>query len=211
MRRGTQAIIGATLLILGASILFWGALEEETQVRQVEEVHQEPLTHTSGTYTLMGVPQPSHITGAGETSAAPNSAFTNATTTITWQRNGTTFVSHHTVTVTPQDGGSKWHLVNETRTPGQAGAVDIQTDEWFRGGPHHVFLIENFHTQSNSRVALWGIYEGTFRDPLQPKPSQFEGRITMENGTPVYVVEDYTAGCSSKFLPPEYQEEEDES
>lgn len=222
MNRRTQAIIGVTVVLLGAGVVALGFLDDEATVRYVADIIEDPNGHASGKYTLLGVPQPRELAvigsdGAGATQDNPS--FVNETTRVVgWHRGGTLFVSTLTVTVEGPDaaGVSHWSVRNETREAGRPALVGPATQHnWTITGPHLVFLIEGFIDSNGDTPAVFGVYRGTLREPMQPKPSQFQGHVmtSLPDGSPVpgdalvYWVEEYTAGCSSKFLPPEAREE----
>lgn len=205
MKRATQAIIGTTMLLLGAAFVLWGLLDEESNVRQVEAVLADPQAHTNGAYTVMGIPQ---VNGTAErhhrwTTQDGVDVVTTLTLHAVRQATGPgpeTSAEHTT-----------WTLRNRTVATGTGTVLADANTTWTLAGPHQVFLVENFHTDSNPRQALWAIYAGTLREPLQPKPSQFTGQVSMQHGVPLLMVEEVTVGCSSKFLPEEYQEGQAES
>ncbi|HEX2067023.1 MAG TPA: hypothetical protein VHI93_09450, partial [Candidatus Thermoplasmatota archaeon] len=80
------------------------------------------------------------------------------------------------------------------------------------GGAGEAFPVAAFTDGEHQRVWAW--YDRAPGSPLQPKPSQFHGHLlthlpdgtVLPAGALVYRVESYTAGCSSKFLPPELQD-----
>lgn len=219
MNRRTQALIGATVLLLGVGVVALGFFEDESTVRYVEDLHADPDRHTAGTYTLLGIPQPRELHTAGSDGAErvePNPAYENRTVdAVRWSGDGTTYISTHTLTVEgpDEDGTSHWTLQNETRRAGQADlAFPPQQTAWTVTGDHQVFRIEAFAADGDDKAVVWGVYKGPLRDPVQPKPSQFEGRLMADlpDGALVYDVEGLTVGCSSKFLPPDVAEEYDE-
>ncbi|MGB0652675.1 MAG: hypothetical protein ACPGQL_05695 [Thermoplasmatota archaeon] len=210
MQRRTQLLIGLTVVALGVGVVALGALESESTVRYVEDVLDTPQAHERGTYTLLGVPQPAELPAPGGTTQ-PNPDYANQTVTLVpWTtQDGRRVVSTHTVTVEIRDGGSHWHLQNVTHELGRPEPIAPAVEHsWTVTGPHLVVRIQNFAYGETPARHIWGVFEGSLRDPIQPKPSQFEGRVSLEHGTPVYVVDEYTAGCSSKFLPPEAIEAE---
>lgn len=220
MNRRTQALIGATVLLLGVGVVALGYFEEETTVRYVEDLHADPDGHSAGTYTLLGIPQPPelHTAGAdGTERVEANPAYANRTVdTVLWSHDGTDYLSTHTLTVDgpDADGTTHWTLRNETRRAGHADLAFPPTEEsWAVTGLHTVFRIQAFQADGASEPAVvWGVYKGPLRDPVQPKPSQFEGRLAADlpDGALVFDVEELTVGCSSKFLPPEVAEEYDQ-
>lgn len=218
MNRRTQAIIGATLALLGIGVVALGYLEDESTVRYVGDVLAEPTAHASGTYTLLGVPQPPTLQVAasdGSTEVRPNPDYAPETRHTTMEeRDGRLVQVTRVVTVEGPDaqGATHWSLATTVRDP-STGATDGEPPRtWSVTGTHLVFLIEGFPDGDGASPTVWGVYHGTLRDPIQPKPSQFEGRLAADvpEGALVYEVDTYTAGCSSKFLPPDVAAEYDE-
>ncbi len=222
MEKRTQAIIAATLVALGIGVLALGLLEDESDVRYVHDILANPDKHQDGSYTLLGVPQPPTVpatAAGGATIMEPNPQWRNETRHVAavWTHNGTPVQSVHitTVTVDAQTGISHWTFRNETRSPGQSELIDSQESSWTLTQPHKVFLIQGFPDGTGTQPLLWGILEGGLKDPMQITPSQFKGRLmtTLPDGNPLppgallYNTQEYTAGCSSKFLPPEAKEQ----
>ncbi|HUR60979.1 MAG TPA: hypothetical protein VM286_01265 [Candidatus Thermoplasmatota archaeon] len=216
MRLRTQLLAAGAILALGAGTLWLAASSAEADVRFVEQVTADPASHTRGTYTLMGIPEPAQVpvTGPNGTQLVPNPEFRNLTrTTSVWQRAGQVYYSTHTLGVRGDAFGTLWWFRNETRRSptDQAPAFPVVTAEWHLGAAGQVFPVAAFTDPEHQRVWAW--YDRGTDSPLQPKPSQFTGRLLsiLPDGTPlpagalVYKVEQYTAGCSSKFLPPELQ------
>ncbi len=222
MNLRTQAIIGAVVIALGVGVVALGFVDQDANVRQVSEVLANPSAHASGTYTLVGIPQPKILTtfaNGGSTVEQANAAYQNHTTrTTSWNEGETRYFSTHTLTVQGPgpDGTSHWSLQNRTTLPGSLEPAKPTTwTNWTLEGPHKVFLIQGFPDENGDSPLLFGVYKGVLREPLQPKPSQFEGRIAttlpsgadLPAGALVFMVEEYTAGCSSKFIPEEHREE----
>jgi len=217
MERRTWSLIGASLVLLGLGVLALGLVDQEHAVRQVGDVVADPAAHARGTYTVVGVPQPATLPAVDGADPRPNPGYANATEHVSvWRLDGRDVQSRVTLAVDGPDpaGATHWSLRNETRRPGDAVPLSVQEEGFTLRGPHAVFLIEGF-AGGPAKTLLWGVYEGVFKEPLQPKPSQFEGHIAtaLPDGTPlpdgalVFWVTEYTAQCSSKFIPPEYEEE----
>ena len=217
MRPGTVAIVAAAILGAGVGTLWLAATEGEANVRLVEELLARPAAHTSASYVLMGVPQPERVplTGPNGTLLAPNPAYNATTVTTTaWSRDGTLHYSTHTLTVRSDGGALRWSFRNETRLlpADPAPAWEPVVAEGSLGEPGEAFPVTAFRDGERQRVWAW--YPKAPENPMQPKPSQFEGQVmtALPDGTPLpagavlYQVDEFTAGCSSKFLPPEYQE-----
>ncbi len=218
MNTKTRLIIGATIVAIGIGVISLGFIDQEGDVRYVNDIAERPEAHRSGSYTLLGMPQPSTFTTYGPDGEAvqPNPAYQPATQrVIRWSSQGVEHFSTLSLAVQgPVDGVSTWSLRNETRIPG-GEALPTTWSNWTISRPHVIFQIQGFPDANGVQPVIWGIYEGVLRDPLQAKPSQFVGRVasTLPGGIPVpdgalvYQVDEYTAGCSSKFLPPDVQEE----
>ncbi len=218
MKRRTQLIIGFAVVALGIMVLSLARFGGEDQVRQVQEVVADPARHDEGTYTMLGVPQPPEIPLTGDAGVVlrPNPGFENATVQVTaWQKDGITYHSARTLAVAYEEGGvTHWSFRNETRLPGHPDlAFPTVEIEWDLAGLA-AFPVQGFDDGTQPLPRVWAVYGGVSNEPMQPKPSQFTGRLLRElpDGTPlpdgalVFEVDEYTAGCSSKFLPPEEKE-----
>ncbi len=218
----TQLIIGAVVVALGVGVVMLGFVDQDSNVRQVHELLSSPDDHAKGTYTLVGIPQPEILTtfaSGGDTVERVNAAFQNTTTrTIAWNQGDTRYFSTLSLTVAGPDenGTSHWSLQNRTTLPGSLDeALPTTWSNWTLTGPHKLFLIQGFVDENGDTPIVFGVYQGVLREPLQPKPSQFEGRLAtaLPDGTPLpsgamlFWVDEYTAGCSSKFIPEEQRDE----
>ncbi len=211
MNTSTRLIIGAAVILIGAGIIGLGFIEQESDVRYVNDITERPADHVTGSYTLLGMPQPQELPDPQGT--RPNPSYSNETTrVIGWVQGGTQYFSTLTLRVAVGET-SHWSLENITRIPGQ-GTVSTTYQNWTIDVPHMVFQIQGFPDENGIQPVVWGVYTGVLTQPMQPKPSQFTGHVASDLfGTPlpdgalVYFVEEYTAGCSSKFLPPDLQEE----
>lgn len=213
MNRRTQFMIAGALLLLGLGVLSLGWLEDEDRVRQVQAVLDDPAGHQRGSYTVVGIPQPPELPVQGGTE--PNPDYEDTTShTVRWTRDGTTYLSRHTVRVEDQgDAVLAWTWQNRTHEAGNPGnELASQEADWTTRG-QKAFLIEDFEDPQRK---VWGVFGGSLAVPMQPKPSQFEGRLATPGDVPglpadalVFQVDEYTAGCSSKFLPPGKRDEYD--
>lgn len=216
MRLGTQVLVGGALLVLGALTLYLASTQGEAAVRQVPEILAAPAAHAHGTYTMLGIPEPAQLplTGPNGTVLRPNPEFADSTvTTLTWNHGGERVFSTLTLTVHDDGNALLWTLRNETRRlPADPEQIfPPQTTSWHLGTSGQAFPVAAFTDPQHQRVWAW--YAKAPEHPLQPKPSQFSGHLmtTLPDGTPlppgalIYQVDGYTAGCSSKFLPPELQ------
>lgn len=206
MDTGAQIIIGIAVVAIGAVTLGAGVwMEEEAAFRQVNELLAAPDAHRDGTFTLVGSPLVTTRDGG------PN----ETTRVVMWRDAGGVRQSSHSlrVVVDPNDGTSRWTFRNETRAVGgpSAQAFEPIVAEWTIDGPHVVFLIRGWAASGEATPEVWGVYRDVPPEPLEPKPSQFVGRLldalpaerALADGPLVWSVESYTIGCSSKFLPPE--------
>lgn len=219
MQRRTWTLIGAALVLMGIGVLALGLLEDEARVRQVGELVADPQGHSQGSFTLVGVPQPPRLERQDGSSSRENPEYQNTTRhVVMWEHEGRLVQSTLTLSMEgpTEDGSTHWTFRNTTRRAGDgAQALPVQEERFSLRGPHTVFLIESF-ARGDAMEHLWGIYPGVLKEPVQPKPSQFSGRMatTLPDGAQVpdgallFWVEEYTAQCSSKFIPEEFQEEQ---
>ncbi len=217
MRTRTTLLAAVALIAIGAATFWLAATTGEAGVRQVQAVLDDPAAHRAGSFTLIGVPEPERIplTGPNGTFLAANPDRVEATrTTVRWSPDGvTTFYSTTTVTVASDASGLVWTVRNETRRlPSDPDPVVAPRTSVFRlGTAGQAFPVVGFAQDAGPAPVVWAYYDRAPENPLQPKPSQFTGHLltALPDGTPlpagtlVWKVDSYTAGCSSKFLPPE--------
>lgn len=211
MNTRTRLIIGLTVVALGAGVVALGFVDQESAVRYVDDIADRPQEHATGTYTLLGMPQPPEVVTLDV--QGPNPAYQDTLqTAVRWMEAGQIRISTLSTTVNTTDAGHHWSLHNATRDPSTGAIVSESTLHWNTTG--HVFQIQGFPDKNGHQTTIWGIYDGVLRDPMQPKPSQFEGRVAthidgvaLPAGLIIYQADEYTAGCSSKFLPDDLQEE----
>jgi hypothetical protein len=223
MNLGTQLMVGATFLALGGITLWIAATQAEQDVRYVEQLLADPDAHREGAYTLMGIPQPATIpvtTPQGtQLQANPDHEGTVRSVT-TWMHEGLAVFSIHELSVSErEDGRLEWTFRNTTkRTPADPSPLwaPVQST-WIFGQSGEAYPVVAF-TQDGKRhpdtPRIWAYQGKAPENPVQPKPSQFVGRLMthLPDGTPlpdgahIFDVREYTAGCSSKFLPPESRE-----
>jgi hypothetical protein len=218
MNSRTRLVIGALIIGTGAVTLWLASTASQESVRYVEQIVADPSGNTQGSYTLLGVPQPERIplSGSSGTFLVPNRDWSNETVSErAWSQAGATYSSTLTLTVAAQaDGSIAWRLHNETRLANHAALTSPPTDAtWRLGTAGQAFQVSSFATAGHQPMRLWAWYDATPENPMQPKPSQFVGHLmtNLPDGSPlpsgalVYEVDQFTAGCSSKFLPPEAQ------
>lgn len=217
MQRRTQAIIAVTLVALGIGAWAIGLAEGESNVRRVEDVLAEPSRHAVRSHVLLGVPQPPLIPVVTEQgkALAENPDWQDTTShTVRWPEADPAWYSTRTVAVRIEGDTVHWAYRNETRVlPADPEPASVTTMEWTTTGGR-AFAIQAFHDATADTPRIWGLYAGTLKEPMQPKPSQFTGQLltTLPDGRPVpdgaylYDVKEFKAGCSSKFLPPEEKE-----
>lgn len=224
MQRRTQVLIGVAVVALGLGAWGLGLADGQSSVRRVEDVIAEPQRYSAGDTVLLGVPQPAEIpiAAAQGTVLRANPSWSNMTSsTVRWMADdGSPWYSTRTVTADTQGTVTKWTYRNETRAlpADPEPAFDPVVVEWTTSAAR-VFAIEAFHDATQDTPRIWGIYSGVLKDPMQPKPSQFTGRLldVLPDGRPtpdgafLYDVDEFKAGCSSKFLPPEEKARLEES
>ncbi len=215
MKTSSRLIIGLTIVAIGGGIVALGFIDQEGAVRYVSDITADPSGHSKGTYTLLGMPQPRLLEGSvGEPQPNPQRSD-SVDHVIRWHAaDGIRITTLRIQVDEPGDGTSHWSIQNTTRDPATGEALPPTWQNWTIDRPHVVFQIQGFPDSNGIQPVIWGIYEGVLRDPVQPKPSQFEGRVitalddvALPKGAFLYHVDEYTAGCSSKFLPPDVQEE----
>lgn len=221
MNRRTQALIGVALVALGAGAWALGLADGGGSVRRVEDMVAEPARFSSGEHVLLGIPQPLQVPISAQegTVLRDNPGWSNSTaTTVRWtDQEGDAWYSTRTVTAVPDPAADvvHWSYRNETRRlpADPLPAYEPSVAGWTTTGGR-LFAIEAFRDSTQDTPRIWGLYDGTLKDPMQPKPSQFTGHLmaTLPDGRPLpdgallYHVEEFKAGCSSKFLPPEEKE-----
>lgn len=223
MNGRTQLLIGLAVVLLGLGVVALAFLEDEASVRRVEDLIAEPGKHDSGSYVLLGVPQPPEVPLTGSTGVvlAPNPHWSNTTSsTVSWTQGESTYYSTRTVTVDVAGETATWTWRNETRRLPSDPQLAFPAEErtWTTAGAR-AFTVQAFDDGDGDTPRVWALYGGPLKDPMQPKPSQFTGRLatTLPDGSPVpdgaliYEVDEYKAGCSSKFLPPEEKARLEES
>jgi hypothetical protein len=220
MNGRTQLIIGLAVVLLGLGVVALAFAGGEDNVRRVEDLVTRPGAHERGTYVLLGVPQPRQVpvTASSGIVLQDNEAWTNTTSsTVRWSQDGSTFYSTRVVSaaVDMTDATGKtihWTWRNETRRLPTDAQLAFPADErtWTTTGAQ-AFTVQAFDDGDGDTPRVWALYGGPLKDPMQPKPSQLTGHLarTLPDGSPVpdgvlvYEVEEFKAGCSSKFLPPE--------
>lgn len=216
MNRRTQVLIGLSLVALGIGAWALSLAEGEASVRRVEDVVAEPARYATGEHVLLGVPQPPLVPVVGdegkELVANPDWADQTSHTVRWTDDEGAVWYSTRSVHVAIDGDAVRWTYRNETRElpADPRPAYEPTVLEWTTTGGR-AFAIQAFHDSTADTPRIWGLYSGTLKEPMQPKPSQFTGSLLthLPDGTPVpdgaflYDVQDFKAGCSSKFLPPE--------
>lgn len=219
MNRRTQVLIGLSVVALGVGTWAIGLAEGEASVSRVEDVMAEPMRFASGKHILLGVPQPPlvPVVSAEGKMLADNPDWANQTSeTVRWMdEDGKAWYSTRTVSVRMDGETVHWAYRNETRIlpTDPRPAYEATVMEWTTDGGN-TFAIQAFRDASADTPRIWGIFSGPLKEAMQPKPSQFMGSLlaTLPDGRPVpdgaylYDVQDFKAGCSSKFLPPEEKE-----
>jgi hypothetical protein len=216
MQRRSQVLIALSLVALGIGAWTLSLAEGEASVRRVEDLVAEPQRYSSGEHVLLGVPQPPLVPVVGDEgkTLADNPDWADHTShTVRWTgEDGQAWYSTRSVNVSIEGETVHWSYRNETRRlpADPLPAYEASVLEWTTTGGR-AFAIQAFHDATADTPRIWGVYSGPLKEPMQPKPSQFTGHLMNElpDGTPVpdgaylYDVQDFKAGCSSKFLPPE--------
>ncbi len=213
MNRRTWTLIGGMVVLLGIGLVALGQFEGEQTVRYVEDIQAEPVAHQTGSYTLLGIPQPEQVplTGPNGSYMAANANYAPVQTLHAWSdANGTLWHSTHTVHATPGEHAIGWRLENSTRAPYTGAALPTTNTTW-QTAPGLAFPIEAFDDGDGHSPRIWAVLPGPASQPLQVKPSQFTGQLLTHDATGaplppgvlIWTVDEYVAGCSSKFLPPE--------
>lgn len=207
MNRKTRAIIAATVIGLGIGTIALGYLEDESTVRYVSDLYVPANGLDSGSYTLLGIPQPMELPDG-----SPNPNHINTTGTFrSWTGDdGTEYITWITVSAN-QTANDEWTFLATERTTTRSSTEQVGplvTHEWVLVGDHQVFQVWDF--ESGQRV--WAAFGGVLNGDIQPKPSQLQGRLAdAPDGVLVWLVEPdgYTVGCSSKFLPDDVKDDYD--
>lgn len=216
MKPGTRIAIGAVLVATGVFVASLGWFADDVQVRQVPQILAAPAAHAAGAYTLVGVPQPAEVpvTSQQGVHMVPNPEHPDAAVqVVAWQSAGRTYHSTLEIRAAQEGRETRFTLTNTTREPGNPQPAWPATQSAWRM-PGTAFPVRGFQAGAAAPPVIWAVYDGPFKDPLQPKPSQFVGHVATTDaagqplpaGAIVYRVDSYTAGCSSKFIPPEEQE-----
>jgi hypothetical protein len=219
MNRRTQVLIGLAVVALGIGAWAVGLASGSQSVQRVEDLEAAPAKYGSGEHVLLGVPQPPQVpvSAAAGTVLRANPDWSNATaSTVRWvDGQGNAWYSTRTVSVALAGETAHWTYRNETRrlpADPQPAVAPVVVNWTTSGG--RAFAIEAFHDATQDTPRIWGLYAGLLKDPMQAKPSQFTGHLMtslpdgrpMPDGAFVYDVQDFKAGCSSKFLPPQEKE-----
>lgn len=224
MNGRSRLLVGICILAVGAGTLWVAATQSQDDVRYVQDLLARPAAHRDGAYTLMGVPEPAEVpfTGPNGTVLAPNPHYADATTdTVSWLRDDVRVYSTRTLRVQEGAGGLlHWTFSNETRLmPADPRTIVPPVEaQWDFGRAGEIFPVVAFSSDGTvhpDTPRVWAHYAKAPEHPMQPKPSQFTGHLlaTLPDGTAlpegaiVYEVSQFTAGCSSKFLPPEARAE----
>ncbi len=207
MNRRTRAIIAATVIAIGFGVVALGFVQEESSVRYVGELYSRGETLQSGSYTLMGIPQPALLPD-GSSNPDYDDPMGGARSWI--GDDGTEYITWSEITVNETAPGQWTFSIHErTSTRSSQTVLDETTTKWTLQGDYRVFQVEDFETGQTA----WAAFGGVLNGDIQPKPSQLQGHLdpTTPSALKLWLVEPdgFTVGCSSKFLPDELQEEYD--
>lgn len=215
MNGRTRLLIGLAVIALGLGLVALAFYEDDAAVRRVEDLLADPEGHDAGSFVLLGVPQPSEVpvTSSAGVALQPNDDWTNTTSsTIRWSRDGLSVYSTRTVQVAVDGEQATWTYTNTTRRlPTDGEPLEPPTTRTWQTAATRAFTVQAFDDGDGSTPRVWALYDGPLKDPMQPKPSQLTGHLAtaLPDGSPVpdgafiWLVSDFKAGCSSKFLPPE--------
>lgn len=203
MDRKTRAIIAATVVALGIGVVALGYFEDESTVRYVADVHNDPDALAAGSYTLLGIPQPEEIpTGA-------NPEYAPVIHVATRVEDATTYRITSTSTVDEVEPGlHRFTIHRVTTTASSQEVLEESNTTWDLVGDLRVFQVDDFETGQT----VWAAFGGVLNGDIQPKPSQLQGhRAAAPDGLLLWDVEPdgFTVGCSSKFLPDDVADEYD--
>ena len=121
MNGRTQLLIGLAVVLLGLGVVALAFLEDEASVRRVEDLIAQPGKHDSGSYVLLGVPQPPEVPLTSSTGVvlAPNPDWSNTTSsTVSWTQGASTYYSTRVVSASADMTDPTivhWNWRNETR------------------------------------------------------------------------------------------------
>ncbi len=205
MDRRTQSIIAITVVLLGLGVVGLGFIEEESSVRYVEHLVDDPEAHREGTYTLIGELQPAVL--PSENGSLPNNE---------WQRelvhgekvlrDGQTIMITHALAAEQIEGRTiQWTLTTKERPVDRSGPGDLVNEQsWTSEGL--LFQVDSFEEDRT----VWAVYQGV-TEPLYRKPSQMTGSLASDlpPGALVFAVDTMAQQCSSKFVPEDLREEYD--
>lgn len=223
MNGRTRLLIGFAVIALGLGLVALAFYEDDAAVRRVEDLLADPDGHDTGSFVLLGVPQPPQVpvTGSAGVTLQANADWTNLTSSTTlWDRQGTQVYSTRTLQVIVQGDQATWTYTNTTRRlPTDPDPLEPPVTQTWQTQAARAFTVQAFDDGDGDTPRVWALYDGPLKDPMQPKPSQLTGRLatTLPDGSPlpdgayVWLVSDFKAGCSSKFLPPEEKARLEES
>lgn len=213
MNRRTTFILVGILVVLGMGFYALGAIEQESQVRTVAEIQNDPDAHYAGSYIMVGFPEAQAyrvVNDEQEVQFVENTHYQNTTLHAeSWQQDGTYLLSTITTTVeSVGDGSHRWLLVNTTRDIDTDVVVHERNASWVTPATEIVFQVRAFEDADNANP-IWATYDGILPEGVTPRPSQLTGsfRGDLDDDARVWGVEVYTVGCSSKFLPEDFEHE----
>ncbi len=206
MNRRTQAIIAGAIVLLGVGVVALGFIEEESGVRYVAQLHEDPAAHASGSYTLIGEVHPRILP---DRNGSVNPDWQEA---IAWStrdvRDGVAYIHTNELAAEQQEDGTiAWTLTSwSQRTDRSAPEGDGVVLQWESEGI--LFQVKDFETGQR----IWAVAQ-TVPGELFVKPSQMEGRtlapLDVPEGALIFEVESMAQQCSSKFVPEELRDEYD--
>jgi hypothetical protein len=207
--RRSQALTAGMVVLLGVGVLALGFVDDESGVRFVSDLHDEPAAYVTGSYTLIGQVQPATLPHETETGRQPNPEWLDS---ISWEGrtivDDVTYRTIHDLAARAENGTIHWILTKSSqRTDRSAPEGTPEIQEWTSQGV--LFQVADFETGQR----LWAVTTAAPGE-LFVKPSQMEGHLAAEENVPsgamVFEVESMAQQCSSKFVPEDLRDEYDQ-
>lgn len=214
MKTSTRLVVTGILVATAFLTFYLASQAGDASVRFVEDLERDPAAHEQGTFVLLAVAQATQIpvTGPTGTTMVENRQAPDAITFAQAWGDGENR-RYATLVLAMRQNGSvvEYELINRTRAIPTGPVTEEEIVSGTFAAPGATFAATAFEDGDGRTPAVWMLMERPPTEPLQPKPGQFTGRLVdrlpdgtlLPRGVLVYQVDTYTAGCSSKFLPPE--------